>query len=282
MIDVDLPKAKNQHTDGRRELAALIEELGPLPAAPTADTGSGGSHSAFRAPPGAALVGKLGKAIDLIRNGYIVAPPSVHESSGAYRWRAGCEPGEVELAELPAAWIEHARVPVPKALPVRRGPAIGDDFYAALESLDQRYVLEQISGSWLVGVERFAFKATRARKFNLYVDRGEGFEGTSNFVDANGRIAARSSGGASDDGGPLASQWCRWYKHSDREIMQKTAQTTIRMTAAEREAWEAAATADGRTLSAWIVRRCNGEPTTAPVLAASQGVRKTRSRRKGR
>jgi hypothetical protein len=34
--------------------------------------------------------------------------------------------------------------------------------------------------------------------------------------------------------------------------MEKTAQTTIRMTAAEREAWEAAAKADGRTLSAWI------------------------------
>jgi hypothetical protein len=48
--------------------------------------------------------------------------------------------------------------------------------------------------------------------------------------------------------------------------MEKTAQTTIRMTEAEREAWEAAARADGRTLSAWIVRRCNGQPTTAPEL----------------
>jgi hypothetical protein len=32
--------------------------------------------------------------------------------------------------------------------------------------------------------------------------------------------------------------------------MEKTAQTTIRMTEAEREAWGAAARADGRTLSA--------------------------------
>jgi hypothetical protein len=33
-------------------------------------------------------------------------------------------------------------------------------------------------------------------------------------------------------------------------IVEKTAQTTIRMTEAEREAWERAAAADGRSLSA--------------------------------
>lgn len=64
--------------------------------------------------------------------------------------------------------------------------------------------------------------------------------------------------------------------------MEKTAQTTIRMTEAEREAWEAAARADGRKLSAWIVRRCNGEPTTAPVLPAPREVRKPRVKRKAR
>jgi hypothetical protein len=65
-------------------------------------------------------------------------------------------------------------------------------------------------------------------------------------------------------------------------IMEKTAQTTIRMTEAEREAWERAASLDGRTLSAWIVRRCNGEPTTAPVLRAPREVRKPRPKRKTR
>jgi hypothetical protein len=42
----------------------------------------------------------------------------------------------------------------------------------------------------------------------------------------------------------------------------------LRATAAERAAWELAASADGRTLSAWIARRCNGEPTTAPAPGA--------------
>jgi hypothetical protein len=48
----------------------------------------------------------------------------------------------------------------------------------------------------------------------------------------------------------------------------KRATIGLRATAAEREAWEIAARRDGRTLSAWIVRRCNGEPTTAPVPPA--------------
>ena len=63
--------------------------------------------------------------------------------------------------------------------------------------------------------------------------------------------------------------------------MEKTAQTTLRMTVAEREAWEAAASADGRTLSAWIVRRCNGEPTTAPVFPRA-GAQRSRPKRKAR
>jgi hypothetical protein len=58
--------------------------------------------------------------------------------------------------------------------------------------------------------------------------------------------------------------------------MEKTAQTTIRMTEAERAAWEEAARLDGRTLSAWIVRRCNGEPTIAPARPAAPKPRRKR------
>lgn len=64
--------------------------------------------------------------------------------------------------------------------------------------------------------------------------------------------------------------------------IEKAAQTTIRMTEAEREAWERAARLDGRSLSGWIVRRCNGEPTTAPVLSAPADARKPRQKRKVR
>src|SRR4051812_49327294 len=52
----------------------------------------------------------------------------------------------------------------------------------------------------------------------------------------------------------------------------KKATIGLRATAAERETWERAARRDGRTLSAWIVRRCNGDPTTAPASSAQPGV----------
>jgi uncharacterized protein (DUF1778 family) len=52
----------------------------------------------------------------------------------------------------------------------------------------------------------------------------------------------------------------------------KKATIGLRATATEREAWERAARRDGRTLSAWIVRRCNGEPTTAPVSRTQPAV----------
>lgn len=54
---------------------------------------------------------------------------------------------------------------------------------------------------------------------------------------------------------------------------KRAATIGLRATAAEREAWEIAARKDGRTLSAWIVRRCNGEPTTAPRQAAQPSFR---------
>jgi hypothetical protein len=50
----------------------------------------------------------------------------------------------------------------------------------------------------------------------------------------------------------------------------------IRTTTAMREAWEAAARADGRTLTSWLIARANGLPSTEPVLA-SEGQRKPRS-----
>ena len=53
---------------------------------------------------------------------------------------------------------------------------------------------------------------------------------------------------------------------------KRAAAIGLRATAAEREAWANAARQDGRTLSAWIVRRCNGEPTTAPVRPAQSST----------
>lgn len=216
VLDADLPKEKNGNTDGVARLAELEAELGPLPESPTETTGSGALHRIFLAPEGMDLVGKVGRAIDVIRNGYIVVAPSKHYTGGKYTWRANLAPGEIKIAPLPEKWLEFLRRPEPAQRPTSSGTAIGEDFYEALGSLDQRSVLEHLSGSSIVNGERFAFKSMGRGKYNLFVDRGGGFEGTSNFIDSNGKIAARNTGKA--DGGPLASQWLRWYHDDDKAI----------------------------------------------------------------
>lgn len=53
----------------------------------------------------------------------------------------------------------------------------------------------------------------------------------------------------------------------------RTVVVSVRVTAAEHAAWKQAAKADGRTLASWIVRRCNGDPTTAPTAPAKRAKR---------
>ena len=66
--------------------------------------------------------------------------------------------------------------------------------------------------------------------------------------------------------------------------VEKDAFVGIRLTRGERRAWEAAARADGRTLTYWVVARCNGLQTTAPVLIqpAQRAPVKRPARQKGR
>lgn len=118
VVDVD------PRNGGDVSFAALERTLGALPQTATSDTGGGGNHYVFK-HPGGTLSGKIGKGIDLKVNGYIVAPPSMHASGQRYAWREGRAP-EDGIADLPAAWIAHAR---PKVTPIRTGMPlpIGDE-----------------------------------------------------------------------------------------------------------------------------------------------------------
>jgi hypothetical protein len=86
VLDVD-----GEH--GEQSLRNLEQRLGQLPPTVEVITGSGGRHIYFRLPefPGAPIIrnsaSKIGVGLDIRGNkGYVIAPPSLHESGRRYQW----------------------------------------------------------------------------------------------------------------------------------------------------------------------------------------------------
>ncbi len=110
-IDVD------PRHDGDVTLALLEQKHGALPETPRNLTGGGGHHILFRAPR---LVksrsNALGDGVDVkCDRGYILAPPSNHESGRAYQRDAGADVGEVPIADVPPWVLVIADKPEPKS-----------------------------------------------------------------------------------------------------------------------------------------------------------------------
>lgn len=96
---------------GDESLAQFEKRHGALPKTVVCVTGGGGRHIYFR-HPGEVLRNRAGVRPGLdVRGdgGYVVAPPSMHESGRPYTWAPGCAPGEVEFAALPAALLKLLR-----------------------------------------------------------------------------------------------------------------------------------------------------------------------------
>jgi hypothetical protein len=94
-------------------LAKLEAEHGKLPPTPCVRTGGGGLHFYF-AHPGGKLgntAGKIGLGIDTRGDGgYVIAPPSVHESGASYEWEdieSDLAPAPQWLLDLLAASTKH-------------------------------------------------------------------------------------------------------------------------------------------------------------------------------
>jgi hypothetical protein len=100
VLDIDLRHG------GDAALADLEYEHGRLPATVECRTGGGGRHLYF-AHPGVLIRNKVGLAsgVDLRGDGgYVVAPPSLHESGLRYAWVEGCDPASIGIAPLPD-WV---------------------------------------------------------------------------------------------------------------------------------------------------------------------------------
>jgi len=115
VLDIDLRHG------GDAALAHLENEHGRLPTTVECRTGGGGRHLYF-AHPGVLTRNKVGLAsgVDLRGDGgYVVAPPSLHESGLRYAWVEGRGPASVAIAPLPD-WVLRQVVEEP----ARRGHPI--------------------------------------------------------------------------------------------------------------------------------------------------------------
>lgn len=132
---------------GRESLAALEAAQGSLPVTLTARTGGGGEHRYFALPEGVSVrcsAGKLGKGLDIrSEGGFVVLPPSLHESGNRYEWIVRHKPAEcpVWLLSLLGEPAGAPIVPQGQRHPVllrlagamRRVGADEEAIYAALE-----------------------------------------------------------------------------------------------------------------------------------------------------
>lgn len=104
VVDVD---PRHGGDDG---LVDLRRTLGDLPDTVECLTGSGGRHIYVSVGEGVVVrnsAGTLAQGVDIRgEGGYVVAAPSVHVSGRSYAWEASSRPDEVEVAPMPAAWLE--------------------------------------------------------------------------------------------------------------------------------------------------------------------------------
>jgi putative DNA primase/helicase len=95
---------------GKISLESLEFEHGLLSETLISRTGGGGRHYLYRMPAGREVRNKQAEASGLPAGidtrgtgGYIIAPPSMHESGNTYEWEIGPD-DEVEIADAPA-WL---------------------------------------------------------------------------------------------------------------------------------------------------------------------------------
>jgi len=111
VIDIDV------HDKSKNGFVSLAEF--DLPETVAVNTASGGRHYFFKIKDGQKVDRKPGfrNGIDILVNGYVVAPCSVNEEGGKYTWMEGCSPDVIGFADLPDEFCAGAKPKVPQYTP---------------------------------------------------------------------------------------------------------------------------------------------------------------------
>lgn len=98
---------RDDSAGGQESLRALIRQYGPIPKTLEQKTGAG-RHYFFRMPSDVDIKNSqraLGPGLDIRGSGgYVVAPPSTHQSGATYEWESGGVFDRTQIAEAPA-WL---------------------------------------------------------------------------------------------------------------------------------------------------------------------------------
>lgn len=103
VVDVDIDKG------GDESLADLEARYGKLPDTVRSITGGGGSHIIYGGQPVISSGAGMLPGLDTRgKGGYIIVPPSNHDSGGSYVWEVDHRPGSIPLAQIPSWFREKA------------------------------------------------------------------------------------------------------------------------------------------------------------------------------
>ena len=120
VLDVDGP-------DGEESLETLVRKFGPLPDTVEVLTGGGGRHLYFDYPTEGSVQNRVGicQGIDIRADGgYVVAPPSIHESDRKYEFELSSHPSNIPLAQPPFWLLDLAQQRTPSARHLHDGSLI--------------------------------------------------------------------------------------------------------------------------------------------------------------